>query len=223
MTKDIENRGSPSLLNILVLYLSLIGLGAIGGYAGFYAVFRQRCQQIIQTAEKRHVSSRQELQEKYMKALENQHQCQNPSAATSQGNELLEIKDRLEAHSIMAEKHQDLLKRQEETVIRLEQANRDKNVVEQKLEQMSIALSQAKEGQESRSMERSILSDESLTAQQKLKARIAELERDLSEMRHRESLSSSSNCSEVMAVAEKQVDRMYTHIQDRASKLCRMQ
>ena len=109
----------PSLLNIVLLYLSLMGLGAIGGYGGFYWLFSERCAQLMTETQQTHALSRQEVQKKYEDALEGQRQCMSD---TSVKKELSEMQGRLEAQATLAERHQGLLIKQEETLARLAEA-----------------------------------------------------------------------------------------------------
>lgn len=108
--------GGPSLINIVLLYLSLMGLGAIGGYGSFYFMFSERCTQLMTETEEKHSSSRQQFQEKYENALEGQRQCMADSSAK---RELSELQGRLEAQSSLADRHQVLLQKQEDTLTRL--------------------------------------------------------------------------------------------------------
>jgi chromosome segregation ATPase len=108
--------GRSSLINIVLLYLSLMGLGAIGGYGSFYFLFSERCSQLIMETKEKHSSSRQQFQQKYENALEGQRQCLADSSAK---RELRALQGRLEAQSNLADRHQVLLQKQEDTLTRL--------------------------------------------------------------------------------------------------------
>ena len=122
----------PSLVNIVFLYLSLMGLGAMGGYGGFYWLFSERCSQLMTETQQNHAVSRQQFQKKYEDALEGQRQCMTDTTAKQELSEMqgrLEaqatLADRhqglLEAQGTLAERHQGLLLQQEETLTRLSQ------------------------------------------------------------------------------------------------------
>lgn len=104
----------PSALNIVLLYLSLMGLGAMGGYGAFYHLFSERCSKLVSQTEDKHSASRLEFQSKYEEALEGQRQCLADSTAKRS-----DMAGRLEAQSNLADRHYELLKQQEDTLARL--------------------------------------------------------------------------------------------------------
>ena len=106
----------PSILNILMLYLSLLGMGAMGGYATFYFSFSQRCSAHILASESRHNESRQAFQEKYEAAIEGQLQCMSGSIAKDEMNQM---QGRLESQSTLSDRYQSLLDKHEATLGRL--------------------------------------------------------------------------------------------------------
>ena len=116
----MSTSSGPSLLNIVLLYFSLIGIGAIAGYGGFYMLFSERCSQLMAETQTKHATSRQEFQKKYEEAMEGQRQCKSDAARGKQ--ELSEIHGRFEAQSTLADRHQALLLKQEETLLRLAEA-----------------------------------------------------------------------------------------------------
>jgi len=108
--------GSPALANILMLYLSLLGLGALGGYAGFYYSFSGKCSVLLQEAQARHDTSRQAFQDKYEAAIEGQRQCLVGSNVKDQYHQLQE---KLASQTTLADRHQALLDKQETMLGRL--------------------------------------------------------------------------------------------------------
>lgn len=108
--------GSPALANILMLYLSLLGLGALGGYAGFYYSFSGKCSVLLQEAQARHDTSRQAFQDKYEAAIEGQRQCLVGSNVKDQFHQLQE---KLVSQTTLADRHQALLDKQETMLGRL--------------------------------------------------------------------------------------------------------
>lgn len=131
--------GYPSIVNILMLYLSLLGIGAMGGYATFYFSFSQRCSAHILASESRHNESRQAFQEKYEAAIEGQLQCMSGSIAKDEVNQ---IQGRLESQSTLADRHQSLLDKHEATLERLsalQQSNHESgSMIHELREQLAV-------------------------------------------------------------------------------------
>ncbi len=44
-------KGGPPLLNFIMLYMTLLGLGVIGGYGAFFVMFHERSVGLLQQAE----------------------------------------------------------------------------------------------------------------------------------------------------------------------------
>jgi len=121
----------PSTLNIVMLYMTLLGIGAIGGYGAFHVLFHERCHQIMHATETRHKASREELRKKYVSALEGQRQCMSD---TSIKTELHQLQGKLEAQNVLADKHHDLLSKQEDTMSQLTSATQEKDRLSQTLD-----------------------------------------------------------------------------------------
>jgi chromosome segregation ATPase len=96
-----------------MLYLLILGLGLIGGYGVFFHTFSERCMNLVQASEVRFNTSREEWQTKYDLALSEKEQCVIP---------LNEMQGRLETQSTLAEHHQALLRKQEDSVAELKDA-----------------------------------------------------------------------------------------------------
>ena len=54
VTLRTTSRKRPSLLNVILLYLTLIGLGGICGYFGFNFLDGKRCETLLDEVERRH-------------------------------------------------------------------------------------------------------------------------------------------------------------------------
>jgi chromosome segregation ATPase len=105
--------GRPSLINILLLYSSLMGLGAIGGYATFYTIFSTKCSDLMDEVERRHNETSEEVQNKYLTAVENHHRCIEDETRKL---ELVELKGRLDGQATLVGRHHDLLDKHQESV-----------------------------------------------------------------------------------------------------------
>lgn len=108
--------GSFSTLNLILLYLTLVGLGAIGGYISFYSLFHNRCADLLNDAERRHNETQQALQERYMGAVEKHHECLQDETKTM---ELFDLRGRLDGQAALVGKHQSLLDKHQEGMERL--------------------------------------------------------------------------------------------------------
>ena len=64
------------IINAILLYLTLVGIGAICGYMVFSSIYNHRCSDLLDDAERVFNSSRLELQDRYMQAVEETHRCQ---------------------------------------------------------------------------------------------------------------------------------------------------
>ena len=84
-----------------MLYMTLLGLGVIGGYGSFFLMFHERCVGLLQQAEETYNSSKLEWHAKHQQALSEKNECLNP---------LQKLQGKLQEHSTLAEKHQALEK-----------------------------------------------------------------------------------------------------------------
>ena len=111
-----KKKQAPSLLNVLLLYSTLIGLGAIGGYLVFYNLFHTRCADILDENEVRHNVTRQELEGKYLAAVEEHHNCLEQETTKM---EISELRNRLDVQASMTGKQNNMLEQNQESAERL--------------------------------------------------------------------------------------------------------
>lgn len=107
------------MVNVLMLYLSLIGMGAVGGYGVFYYLFSDRCISMISSMENKHTAALNALQTKYDEAVENQNKCKLETSKAEEGH----VKARLETQTALSDRHHALLDKHEETLGRLSKAH----------------------------------------------------------------------------------------------------
>lgn len=93
-------------MNIFLLYAALVALGAMGGYMAFYASFNHRFVGLLENAEQRHNSSRQELLDRYTKILSDLKKCLEDETKVL---EISELRGRLDGLVDLSGKHQVLL------------------------------------------------------------------------------------------------------------------
>jgi chromosome segregation ATPase len=129
-TPSTDTPLGPSLVNVIMLYLSILGLGVIGGYGVFFYMFSERCVNLLQESDVRFNTSREEWQAKYREALTEKEQCIIP---------LNEMQGRLEAQSTLAEHHQALLGKHEDTVAKLAALQQSKQESSAALEKMETS------------------------------------------------------------------------------------
>jgi hypothetical protein len=111
-----KKKQAPSLLNVLLLYSTLIGLGAIGGYAIFHKTLTLRCSDILDENEQRHNVTRQELKGKYLAAVEEHHKCLEQETTKM---EISELRNRLDAQASLTGKQNTMLERNQDSAERL--------------------------------------------------------------------------------------------------------
>jgi hypothetical protein len=156
-----ESSGTNSLINIFLLYSTLVGLGAIGGYMAFYALFNHRCADLLDEAERHHNETRQGLQDRYVKAVEEHHRCLEDESKVL---ELFDLRDRLGGQADLAGKHESLLDKHHESVERLSnmRAQHDEtiqkyNQLKGDVEQKQTELTQVKQETESYNEQKELL------------------------------------------------------------------
>jgi hypothetical protein len=111
-----KKKQAPSLLNVLLLYSTLIGLGAIGGYFLFYTLFHARCADILDENELRHNVTRQELNGKYLAAVEEHYKCLEQETTQL---EISELRNRLDAQASLTGKQNTMLEQNQDSAERL--------------------------------------------------------------------------------------------------------
>jgi hypothetical protein len=209
----------PSLINIILLYLSLMGFGAIGGYGIFYYLFSERCSQLMRETESKHSASRQDYQSRYEEALEGQRQCMAETSSKTQ-----ELQGRLEAQSDMAARHQSMLQKQEETLLRLSnvQAAHESatGTIASLREEVSILRNDLAETE--RSLESNILNSQKVendlrlqldTANEVLEQRTVEVE---------ELNKHTRECGALLPVYREEISWMHNYLRSRNNRQCQM-
>jgi hypothetical protein len=111
-----KKKQAPSLLNVLLLYSTLIGLGAIGGYIIFYNLFHIRCADILDENEQRHNVTRQELKDQYVAAVEEHHKCLEQETTKM---EIQELRNRLDSQASLTGKQNTMLEQNQDGAERL--------------------------------------------------------------------------------------------------------
>jgi chromosome segregation ATPase len=214
--------GGPSILNILLLYFSLLGLGALGGYAGFYASFSERCSALLRETEGLHNVSKQAYQEKYESAMEGQRQCMSDNTVKE---ELQQLQGKLESQSNLADRHQALLDKQEQTLARLsalqELSQENGNTIHdlrEQLSQMRMELTTEKQKVEMVTRERDTLEKE-------LHGRLGETQGmlELREQQVQELLSKTTEYDYWMPVISEELDFMKNYFRQRDHAMCKLQ
>jgi chromosome segregation ATPase len=129
-TPSTDTPTGPSLVNVIMVYLSILGLGVIGGYGVFFYTFSERCINLLEETQVRFNTSHEEWETKYKEALAEKEQCIIP---------LNEMQGRLEAQSALAERHQALLAKQKDTVAKLSALQQFKEESSAALETLKIS------------------------------------------------------------------------------------
>jgi chromosome segregation ATPase len=214
--------GGPSILNILLLYVSLLGLGALGGYAAFYASFSERCSALLRETEGLHNASKQVYVDKYEAAMEGQRQCMSDSTVKG---ELQKLQGTLESQSNLADRHQALLDKQEQTLAKLsalqELSQENGNTIHElreKLSQMRMELTTEKQRVEMVTRERDTLESE-------LQGRLGETQGmlELREQKVQELLSKAEEYDYWMPLISEEVALMKNYFLQRDHARCKLQ
>jgi chromosome segregation ATPase len=109
-----------SLLYVTLLYLSLIGIGAIGGYAIFFLVFSDRCMSLLAESQRQNSECQKGFETKYKDALERHSECLATKAMAKRQWD--ELQGRVEVQATLASRYRNLLSKQQETHGRLTKA-----------------------------------------------------------------------------------------------------
>jgi hypothetical protein len=115
------SEGDSSVVNRILLYLLLLGVGAIGGFGGFHTLFQTSCTELLTASNSRQNTSLEALQGKYSKAVADHKRCLRDDSAKQK---LHELHDRLDSQTTLAGKHQDLLEKHEITLNKLNEVQR---------------------------------------------------------------------------------------------------
>ena len=122
---------STSLINQLLLYLSLIGLGIIVGYLLFYTIYNHRCADLLDDAEGRYNQTRANLETQYQTALEEHHECIGDESANL---EIYDLRGRLEKLETIQKDYEILKEKHSKT---LEELTNKEALLEEKISEQS--------------------------------------------------------------------------------------
>jgi hypothetical protein len=99
-----------SMLQLLLLCWTMIGVGVIGGYMGFLRLQDGRCADVLDTMERQFIASRQDLQERYLKSVQEVQRCLEDGVDTySRGRALDDQASSMRTHQALLQNHQDTL------------------------------------------------------------------------------------------------------------------
>jgi chromosome segregation ATPase len=176
-----------------MLYLSLLGLGAIAGYGAFYALFNARCLELVQGTKARHNASLEELRRKYDEAVAGKNQCLSDTSAQE---ELHQLQGRLEAQTA-------LLVKQEETAARLKAIQEEKDKSTQQLASLQNELKEVRLKHHKSSQQMASLQDELNQAQ----AELEQVNRELTDAIAQKELSEASLTEKLQSTERALSDR----------------
>ena len=117
-----KKKGPPSLFNVVLLYFTLIGLGAILGYMTFYNVSHHRCADLLDVVERRHQQSQKEYRDKYLSLVDEHQKCLEMDADHTNNHKLRERMREMGddgGTAAMGKQHMKLMERHTESVERL--------------------------------------------------------------------------------------------------------
>lgn len=161
-------------MKLILLSLSLLGLGAIGGYITFHLMLSSRCSHLLVETESRHKLALKELQAKNQKVTEDYVKCMHDEGTKQQ---LLELQGRLEAQSVLAERHQELVTKYDATQRDLQQLQEEKTHHLQVIEEHRVAV----EDLQNKLQEQASLGDVAVVREEleQVSARLGEVQRDM--------------------------------------------
>eukprot|EP00525_Craspedostauros_australis_P000656 CAMPEP_0198111264 /NCGR_PEP_ID=MMETSP1442-20131203/3233_1 /TAXON_ID= /ORGANISM="Craspedostauros australis, Strain CCMP3328" /LENGTH=422 /DNA_ID=CAMNT_0043767641 /DNA_START=155 /DNA_END=1423 /DNA_ORIENTATION=- len=120
-----------SVLNLVLLVVTLVGLGALCGFYLFYTMFTHRCSDLVDDMERHHNATHRELEDKYIGALEEKHKCIEDE---TRKQEIAELKGRLEGQSSLFVNHQQLLEKHQTTLEQYTSLHKDHEEMIRKFE-----------------------------------------------------------------------------------------
>ncbi len=109
---NVDNKNS-TLVNTVLTYLTLVGVGAIVGYVIFFSIYNHRCSDMMDDAERNFNQTKEGLSHKLIEAI---HKNTANEVAES---EVLELRGRLAGQADLLGKYQALLDNHQTTVERL--------------------------------------------------------------------------------------------------------
>ena len=107
---------SSSLINRILLYLTLVGLGCIGGYIGFSTVYSHRCADTLDDSERRCNIARQSLETRYKDAMEDHHHGDCAGEESALLEEIQELKSRIKRYESLERDYETLKTKHDQTL-----------------------------------------------------------------------------------------------------------
>ena len=216
------NGAPPSLCNVLLLYLSLLGLGVIGGYGSFYYMFAERCTGLMAQVESRHGEYRASMQVKYEDALEQQRQC---LADTTVREQLHQLQGRLEAQSNLAQRHQSLLQQQQDTLQRLSNLQHAHETATHNVVTLREELAQTRLQLERTNRDYHNLLRDKETTEKQLHDRLSLTESVLTKRVEEIDglVTQQEQCNALLPVFENESNRMKQYLRQRNHQICKME
>lgn len=216
-TIEAPSKDGTSLFNVIMLYLSLLGLGVIGGYGAFFLMFNQRCLFLLESAEETYNTSKIEWQSKHQEAIAEKNECLNP---------LQQLQGKLEEQSILAEKHQTLIKEHTVTLSKLatlqqakEESVASRAKVQAQIEEIQRELKQANQRAVDAVKDKEQVEKNLQTRLQIAQDELAQKTADFKSLQEKQEECSSSNDSSL----ESDLKTVTTFVQNRAERMCRME
>lgn len=213
------SKDGPSLVNVILLYSTLIGMGVIVGFSGFYFQFNERCVTLLHKAEDRFNSSKIEWHAKHQEAVAEKDECLSP---------LQDLQGKLDAQSSLAEQHQELKERHEKTIANLaamQKSNMKNTEIRKKLNE---EIAQLKSDVESTKQQLSAAvqdKDQVKNLEARLKSTMDNLAAKTMEMQQLKA-SKDKQCessSESSKQLESDLTNVQKFVQNRAERMCRME
>jgi len=210
------SKEGPSLFNVIMLYLTLLGLGVIGGYGAFYLLFSERCVGLLQLQEVRYNTSMLEWQAKHQEAISEKDQCLSP---------LHQLQGKLEAQSTFAEKHQALLEKHEEALSKLsalqqtkEESNASQGKLRAQIGELQLELQRANQ-----KVADSVKDKERV--EQDLQSRLQQAKEELVQQAEKVDgiKGDQAECAAKLPELESDLKTVKSFVQNRAERMCRME
>ena len=114
-SKESKNasQNNVALINTILTYLTLVGVGAIVGYTIFASIYNHRCSDMMDEAERNFNRTKEEMSMKLVEALHKN------TANEGVESEVLELRGRLAGQADLMSKHHALLDKHQTTVERM--------------------------------------------------------------------------------------------------------
>lgn len=200
----LPKKDRPSLVNTLLTYFLLVGVGAIVGYIIFYSIYNHRCSDMMDEAERRFNQTKEELNFKLIEAMY--------KGTTSEGaeSELLELRGRLEGQTGLLGKHQALLDKHQQTVEQLSQMQTTLDRVKMRKSELSKELEISEKKLAEKEEDLNKISMQKDTLEQRLKQTTSKMEE----------LQTQADEAGNSAACQAQKERSLSHIEKLHSSIC---